>query len=62
VVLRPITAAAFITGRHPILIRRWITQGAITAACDVATHALLVDVGEATRVSATRQTRRRSAA
>jgi hypothetical protein len=56
-VLRPIPAAAFMTRRHPDLIRRWYRSGRLTAACDVATRAVLVDVAELARYSSTRQTR-----
>jgi hypothetical protein len=62
VVLRPLAAAAFITGRRPQVIYRWHQQGALkTTACDVATRVLLVDLVEVARLSATRQTRRHAA-
>lgn len=53
--LRPISAAAFITRRHPDLVRRWYLAGRLTAACDVRTRAVLVDVAELVALSATRQ-------
>lgn len=56
-VLRPIAAAAHITGRRPSLIRRWYLQGHLTAACDTHTRAVLVDLTEATHLSNQRQTR-----
>jgi len=57
--LRPITAAAYITRRHPQLIRRWIYTGRLThTACDVRTRALLVDLTELVNLSAAVQKRR----
>lgn len=54
--LRPITAAAYITRRHPDLVRRWYLSGRLTSACDLKTRAILVDVAELVALSATRQT------
>lgn len=57
-VLRPINAAAYITGRHPDLLRRWYRQGRLTAACDTRTRAILIDLTQAAGISAATQHRR----
>jgi hypothetical protein len=63
VVLRPIGVAAFLTGRRASLIRRWYLAGALTtAACDVQTRAVLVDVVEVGQVADRRQWRPRRVA
>ncbi len=50
-VLRPITAAAYLTGRSRSHIHTWARQGLITSACNIRTKALLVDLVEVARLS-----------
>jgi hypothetical protein len=49
--LRPVAAAAFVTGRHRTLIHQWARDGLVTSACDVRTRDLLVDLAEVAEVS-----------
>lgn len=57
-VLRPIAAAAHITGRHRTLIHSWIRTGQLTTVRDPHTRQTLVDLVEVAQLSA-RTPRRR---
>lgn len=58
VLLRPLAVAAYLTDRDPQVIRRWYLDGRLpTAACDVASRAVLVELHEVAALSAARGVR-----
>ncbi len=58
--LRPLSVAAFLTGRHPDLIRRWVRQGLVSAV-KAPSGETLVDLRSLAQVDAQKGVRVRAA-